>query len=128
MFLTIPNPNPVPLSFVVKKGSQIFFHGFVRNAAALILHGDPEAVVRRFRFDRDFAAVGHGLHGVDKDIQKSLVEHIRVGHDDRKLLFKEGVDLKSFGLDLGLEKTDVFIDHVFDAAGKSIGRLGSGVV
>jgi hypothetical protein len=35
----------------------------------------------QFGPDGDVAAFGHGLHGIDQDIQESLIEHIGIGID-----------------------------------------------
>ena len=48
-------------------------------AAAGILEGYPEIVVHGFDHNVNIAAFGHGLHGVDQDVEKGLVQHVGIG-------------------------------------------------
>ena len=111
-----------------EKRAPDLFHDRWGNTRPLIFDVNPDRIIIRFKGYIDGAAVRHGLHPVDQQIEKCLIEHILIGHHIGDVVIEMGADDISIGLNLVFEKIDVLGNDLIDPARAPVGCFGSGKV
>ena len=116
MLYTRDKPRPVPFSFVVKNGSNSFGKVILVNTFARVLDPDLDflAVIEGAALDGQRAFSVHGLSRVENDVQKDLLEEVRVGEGRRQGRVQSPLDLDIVEERLLDQQRQGLFDHVID--------------
>ena len=113
---TIARPSPVPLPLVVKNGSNRRSTHRRRNARPAVGDFDLQSCLRLASGQHQFAAVRHGIQGVEHQVQHGPPQHVGVGRRDQVLAGNRSRHEMSLGPKLRLERLQHVVQQARDLA------------
>jgi len=128
------SPSPVPSGLVVKKGVEDLREMLPRDAGPRVADVNAEVaaqllcLVPETAFDRHGAALGHGLQGIEQDIDENLLDLTAVEGDVRGPGCELQHDPDPVLRKLGVHQGDGILDGAMDGFSLELRRRGSAEV